>query len=60
MRTLADLIAFNLANCDAEMTYLGQSVFEDAEATSGDSPIRSIALPVQIVCNWREIRDSGG
>lgn len=36
MRTLADLIAFNLANCNEEMTYLDQSVFEAAEATSGD------------------------
>jgi amidase len=36
MRTLADLIAFNLANCEAEMTYIDQSIFEAAEATSGD------------------------
>ncbi len=36
MRTLADLIAFNLENCEAEMTYLDQSVFEASEATSGD------------------------
>ena len=36
MRTLADLIAFNLANCDAEMRYFGQELFELAEATGGD------------------------
>lgn len=36
MRTLADLIAFNNENCNAEMTYIDQSVFEAAEATSGD------------------------
>ena len=36
MRTLADLMAFDLANCDAEMRYFGQEVFELAEATGGD------------------------
>ncbi|MEO5754909.1 MAG: amidase family protein, partial [Chthoniobacterales bacterium] len=36
MRTLADLIAFDLANCPAEMKYFGQEIFELAEATSGD------------------------
>jgi amidase len=36
MRTLADLIAFNLAHCEEEMTYLDQFIFELAEATSGD------------------------
>jgi amidase len=36
MRTLADLIAFNLEHCEEELTYLDQSVFEAAEATSGD------------------------
>ena len=36
MRTLADLIAFNLAHCTEEMKYFGQEVFELAEATSGD------------------------
>ena len=36
MRTLADLIAFNLAHCEEEMRYFGQEVFELAEATSGD------------------------
>jgi amidase len=36
MRTLADLIAFNLENCEAEMTYLDQSIFEASEATNGD------------------------
>jgi Asp-tRNA(Asn)/Glu-tRNA(Gln) amidotransferase A subunit family amidase len=36
MRTLADLIAFNSANCLQEMKYYGQEIFELAEATSGD------------------------
>jgi amidase len=36
LRTLADLIAFNLAACDEEMKYFGQEIFELAEATSGD------------------------
>jgi amidase len=36
MRTLADLIAFNLEHCEEEMTYLNQFIFELAEATSGD------------------------
>ena len=36
MRTLADLIEFNLAHCEEEMTYLDQFIFELAEATTGD------------------------
>ncbi len=36
MRTLADLIAFNNANCAVEMPYFGQEAFEASEATSGD------------------------
>jgi amidase len=36
MRTLADLIAFNLAHCPEELVYYGQEVFEAAEMTSGD------------------------
>ena len=36
MRTLADLIAFNLANCPQEMKYFGQEVFEAAQQTSGN------------------------
>jgi len=36
MRTLADLIAFNLRHCPVEMPYYGQEVFEMSEATSGD------------------------
>jgi len=36
MRTLADLIAFNLAHCPAELVYYGQEIFELAESTSGD------------------------
>jgi amidase len=36
MRTLADLIEFNIEHCDDEMRYFGQEIFEMAEATSGD------------------------
>ena len=36
LRTLADLIAFNLQACDQEMKYFGQEIFDMAEATSGD------------------------
>jgi amidase len=36
MRTLADLMAFNVAHCPAEMRYFGQEIFELAESTSGD------------------------
>ncbi len=36
MHTLADLIAFDLANCANEMHYFGQEIFELAEATGGD------------------------
>ncbi len=36
MRTLADLIAFDLANCEAEMRFFGQEIFDLAEATGGD------------------------
>lgn len=36
MRSLSDLIAFNIANCRDEMKYFGQELFEISEATSGD------------------------
>jgi len=36
MRTLADLIAFDISHCPEEMPFYGQEVFEAAEATSGD------------------------
>jgi amidase len=36
LRTLADLIAFNISHCQQEMKYFGQELFELAEATSGD------------------------
>jgi amidase len=35
MRTLADLIAFNIAHCTEELVYYGQEVFEQSEQTSG-------------------------
>lgn len=39
MRTLADLIEFNLAHCEQEMKYFGQEVFDLAETTTGlDDP----------------------
>ena len=36
MRTLADLMAFNLRHCPTEMKYFGQELFEISESTSGD------------------------
>ena len=36
MRSLADLIQFNLDHCDQELRFFGQEIFELAEATSGD------------------------
>ena len=35
MRTLADLIAFNLAHCPAELAYYGQELFEISDSTAG-------------------------
>jgi amidase len=35
-RTLADLIAFDVAHCPQEMKYFGQEIFEWADTTSGD------------------------
>ncbi len=36
VRTLADLIEFNIRHCPAEMKYFGQELFEISESTSGD------------------------
>jgi amidase len=36
MRTLADLIAFDIAHCEEEMKYFGQEVLEQSQATSGN------------------------
>jgi len=36
MRTLADLIAFDIAHCEEEMKYFGQEVFDAAQQTSGN------------------------
>ncbi len=36
MRSLADLIQFNVDHCDDELRWFGQEVFELAETTSGD------------------------
>jgi amidase len=35
MRTLADLIEFNIEHCAEEMRYFGQEIFDMAQATSG-------------------------
>jgi amidase len=35
-RSLADLIAFNIAHCRQEMKYFGQEIFEMSQATSGN------------------------
>jgi amidase len=35
MRSLADLIAFNVAHCTAEMPFFGQELFEISESTDG-------------------------
>ena len=36
MRTLSDLIAFNTSQCQTEMPYYGQELFEISDSTSGD------------------------
>jgi amidase len=36
MRTLGDLIQFNIDHCEQEMKFFGQEIFELAEATGGD------------------------
>lgn len=36
MRSLGDLIQFNIDHCPEEMKYFGQEIFELAEATGGD------------------------
>jgi amidase len=36
MRSLADLIGFNIEHCHQEMKYFGQEIFELAESLSGD------------------------
>ena len=36
MRTLSDLIEFNIKHCKQEFVYYGQEIFELAEETSGD------------------------
>lgn len=36
MRTLGDLIQFNIDHCEQEMKYFGQEIFEAAEATGGN------------------------
>lgn len=36
VRTLADLIAFNIEHCDQEMEFFGQEIFELSESLSGN------------------------
>lgn len=51
VRTLADLIAFDLERCEEEMTFLDQSVFEAAEATNG-----SLSDPVYLAARANSLR----
>jgi len=57
LRTLADLIAFNVAHCEEEMRYFGQELFELAEATSGDLS-DPVYLDARALC-LRLTRDEG-
>jgi len=57
MRTLADLIDFNLAHCAEEMRYFGQEIFELAESTSGDLS-DPVYLDARALC-LRLTRDEG-
>jgi amidase len=57
MRTLADLIAFDLAHCDAEMRFFGQEIFEMAQATGGDLRAREY-VDARRLC-LRLTRDEG-
>lgn len=36
IRSLSDLIAFNIADCDREMRFFGQEIFEISDTLSGD------------------------
>lgn len=55
-KTLADLIAFNLANAEAEMKWFGQEIFELAEATGGvDDP----DYPAKLAASLRISREEG-
>lgn len=51
MRTLADLIAFNLAHCPAELAYFGQELFEISESASGN-----LADPVYLATRAAALR----
>ena len=57
MRTLADLIDFNLKHCPEEMRFFGQEIFELAEATSGDLT-DPVYLDARALC-LRLTRDEG-
>jgi amidase len=57
IRTLADLIDFNLAHCAEEMRYFGQELFELAESTSGDLS-DPVYLDARALC-LRLTRDEG-
>lgn len=57
MRTLADLIDFNLEHCPEEMRFFGQEIFELAEATSGDLS-DPVYLDARALC-LRLSRDEG-
>ena len=57
MRTLGDLIRFNIDHCGREMKYFGQEIFELAEETGGDlsDPVYLDALELML----RLTRDEG-
>ena len=57
MRTLADLIEFNIEHCAEEMRYFGQELFELAEETSGDLN-DPVYLDARALC-LRLTRDEG-
>ena len=55
-KTLADLIAFNTANAEAELKWFGQEIFELSEATGGvDDP----EYPAKLAASLRISRGEG-
>jgi amidase len=54
MRTLADLIAFNIAHCPNEMKYFGQELFEISESTNGD-----LSDPLYLAARAHSLQSAG-
>ena len=54
MRTLADLIAFNIAHCPNEMNYFGQELFEISESMNGD-----LSDPVYLAARSHSLQSAG-